>query len=174
MKKKSRGSNRSRGKAVSSKKTEQNTATHSRRHAMQDALEKAAKGLTLQSESDFPYLFFSLPAYNDGALTKDAFLQAFGLSLGDIRDSSKQYIEERPLDDWFPSLEDIAEGHGTHNTNDPRVVAESKKYRHLETVLKKRLSDVKVFRIGEGYVNCFVAGIYGDSIAGLKSIAIET
>ncbi|MEP6952059.1 MAG: nuclease A inhibitor family protein [Ginsengibacter sp.] len=148
-----------------------------------EELETAAAGLLNTSESDFPYKFFSLSQHDTRGdtgvvkLTGLGFLVAIGIS-EELIDQYKlpvdQLIEERTLDGFFPSIEDIAGFYGT-DTNDPKVIAESKRFRKLEALLKKRLHEVKVFRVGQVEIRCYIAGFakHGN-IAGLVTTAIET
>ena len=68
-------------------------------------------------------------------------------------------IEERRLDGFFPTDDD----------------AESKRFRKLEAASGKRLRGVKVLRVGQVEIRCYIAGLdeHGD-IAGLVTTAIET
>ena len=142
-----------------------------------EALEKAAKGLRYTSESDYPYQFFTLPAEGDDDLTPQGFLNRIGLSqelIDELNLPLERLVEERAFDDFFPSADDLAGYHGT-DTSDPEVVAESKRYRKLEAVLRKRLRGVKVLRVGQVEIRCYVAGLDARGyIAGLVTTAVET
>jgi hypothetical protein len=136
--------------------------------SLNQELEKAGAGLLHMSESDYPFRFFTLPPVDDDVpgLTAAEFLHRLGLT--------EQPIEERPLAGFFPSLDRLAEASGT-SRKDPAVVAESKRWRNLEAVLRKCLRDVKVFRIGRVDIRCFVAGLDAKgNVAGLVTTAIET
>jgi hypothetical protein len=144
-------------------------------------LEKAAAGLMQRSENDYPYRFFtlippSLPP-DDGKLTSVAFLSSIGLSqeiIDEFKVPMDEWIEERPLDNFFPGIEDIAGYYGLE-TNNKKVVAEWRRYRSLEKVIQKRLRDVKVFRVGKIDVRCYIAGLTKEgNIAGLVTTSIET
>lgn len=140
-------------------------------------LEKAANGLSQTSESDYPYRFFTLPVLDDDDLTIDGFLRSLGLSQQFVDDISlpvDKLIEERKLEDFFPTIEDLAAYQGT-DTKDPEVIALSKRYRKLESVLRKHLGEVKVFRVGSISIRCFIVGRdkNGD-FAGLQTSVVET
>jgi molybdopterin-biosynthesis enzyme MoeA-like protein len=83
-------------------------------------------------------------------------------------------VEERTFDDFLPTNDDLARHYVTDVTA-PEVVAESKRFRKLEAVLKKRLRGVKVLRVGQVEIRCYIAGLdeHGD-IAGLVTTAVET
>jgi hypothetical protein len=146
-----------------------------------EELETAASGLLNTSESDFPYKFFSLSQRDlrgdIDKLTALNFLGGIGIS-EELIDQFKlpvdQLIEERTLDGFFPSIDDIAGFYGT-DTNDPKVIAESQRFRKLEALLRKRLHEVKVFRVGQVEIRCYIAGFakHGN-IAGLVTTSIET
>ena len=153
-----------------------NAKKGARSNSIQDQLEKAAKGLTYSSESDFPYLFFSLPAWGITELTEADFLSVLGLSstfIEEIRVPRKKFIEEKPINGFFPSLADLADYYGT-TTSDPKVIAESKRFRELEAILKRRLKSVKVFRVGDIETHYYVTGIHKNNAVGLVTVAIET
>jgi len=88
------------------------------------------------------------------------FLNGIGLSqelIDEFKIPVDQLIEERALDNFFPTIDDIAGYYGT-DIKDRKVIAESKRYRKLEALLKKRLEDVKVFRVGKVEIRCYIAG----------------
>ncbi len=144
-------------------------------------LEKASSGLFHISESDSPYAFFTLRQRNmrleADKLSVIEFISGIGLSeelINEFKISLDQLVEERSLDNFFPSIDDIASFYGAA-TSDPKVVLESKRYRKLEIVLRKRLQDVKVFRVGKVEIRCYIAGfVKHGNIAGLVTTAIET
>ena len=170
---------RSRGKALkrSSSKKGSASAPRGRISGLRDELEKAAAGLSYTSESDYPFRFFALPTENDTDLTPQGFLNRIGFSqqfIDEVNLPIDRLIEEKTLDDFFPTDDDLANYHGT-NASAPEVVAESKQFRKLETVLRKRLRGVKVLRVGQVDIRCYIAGLdeHGN-IAGLVTTAIET
>ena len=142
-----------------------------------EELEKAAEGLYYMSESDYPYQFFTLPAESDDDLTPEGFLSRLGMTQAVIDEHNlplDRLVEEWAFDGFFPTDDDLARYHGT-DTNDPEVVAESKQYRKLEAALRKRLRGLKVLRVGQVQVRCYVAGLDERGyLAGLVTTAIET
>src|SRR5262245_17966467 len=170
--------NRRSGKVLkrgSSKK--RSTSAPRGRISLRDELEKAAAGLSYTSESDYPFRFFTLPAESDADLTPPGFLIRIGVSqqfIDEVNLPIDRLVEEKPFDDFFPTVEDLANHYGTDATA-PEVVAESKRFRKLEAVLRKRLRGVKVLRVGQVEIRCYIAGLdeHGD-IAGLVTTAVET
>jgi len=147
------------------------------RISLRDELEKAVAGLSYTSESDYPFRFFALPAESDADLTPRGFLNRIGVSqqfIDEVNLPIDRLIEERTFDDFFPTDDDLASHYGTDATA-PEVVAESKRFRKLEAVLRKRLRGVKVLRVGQVEMRCYIAGLdeHGD-IAGLVTTAVET
>ena len=144
-------------------------------------LEKASDGLLHISEGDHYYSFFTFYQGDfgepDGKLTREWFLSGFGISKEQIevlKIPLDKIIEEISLDDFLPDINTLAEYNGS-DISDPEVKAEAKKYKKLKTLLRKRLKDVKVFRVGKVEVRCYIAGVAEDgSIAGLVTTAIET
>lgn len=127
-------------------------------------LENAASGLDHISEMDCPYQFFTLPAGNrlsETGLTTLEFLRRIGLSevfiVNELEMSIDQFIEVRKFEEFFPTIEELAERDGT-DTNDPNAASMSKRYRKLEEIFKKYLHDLKVFRIGKVEIQCFITG----------------
>lgn len=147
-----------------------------------EQLEQAAKGLYHVSESDYPYRFFTLPAASEPAERKDDLTaQGFLIRLGISQQFTDEFnvpidvlATEKTLEDFFPSRETLAGYQGT-DVNDPKVVSEWKQYQKLQALLKKRLRDVKVIRVGTVEIRCYIAGLdrYGN-IAGLLTTCIET
>jgi len=120
-------------------------------------LERAAAGLLHPSESDFPYRFFSLPTEGESDLTPQGFIIRLGVSqqfIDDVNIPIEKLAEERELGGFFP---------------------ESKRFQRLEAILRQRLRGVKVLRVGQVEIRCYVAGFdeHGD-IAGLVTTSIET
>lgn len=52
---------------------------------------------------------------------------------------------------------------------------ECKCYRELVDLIKTHLTDIKIYRVGETEVNCYILGqTESGSVAGLSTISIET
>lgn len=149
----------------------------SKSDSLREELEKAADGLEYISESDSPFQFFTLPAEGEQDLTPEGFLNRLGISQAVIDEFSlpvERLIEERRLENFFPSAEDLAAGDGV-DPSDSEVAAEAKKYRELEALLKKRLRGLKVLCVGQVEIRCYIVGLdeHGN-LAGLVTLAIET
>lgn len=144
---------------------------------LREELEKAAEGLSFSSESDYAFQFFTLPVWDNAAFTPEGFLSSLGISQMLIDELSlpiDRVIEERAFADFLPSADDLAAGEGV-DTSDPTIVAESNRYRQLEAALRKQLRDLKVFRVGQVEIRCFIAGLDENGhIAGLVTTAVET
>lgn len=142
-----------------------------------EELEKAAEGLRHTSESDYPFKFFTLPAEGEDDLTPQGFLSRLGVTqmvIDEFNLPLDRLVEERAVDGFFPSADELADYHGT-DTNDPEVVAESKQYRKLEAMLRKRLRGLKVLRVGQVEIRCYVVGLDKRGyLAGLVTTAVET
>ena len=146
-----------------------------------DQLEKASAGLLNTSESDFPYKFFSFSRRDlfnaTDKFSATEFLSGIGISeelTAELQLPVDKLIEVRPLDNFFPSIDTIAGFYGT-TTSDPKVIAESRRFRKLEALLRKKLTDVNVFRVGQVEIRCYIAGfVKSGSIAGLVTTSIET
>jgi len=169
---------RSGGKAFKRSSSKKGRASPPRgRISLREELEKAAAGLSYTSESDYPFRFFTLPAENETDLTPQGFLYRIGVSqqfIDEVNLPIERLVEEGKLDGFFPTDDDLAEHYGI-DASDPKIVSESKRFRKLEAVLRKRLRGVKVLRVGQVEIRCYIAGLaeQGD-IAGLVTTAIET
>ncbi len=145
--------------------------------SLREELEEAAAGLLHLSESDYPYRFFTLPAESERDLTPEGFLNRLGISQQLLREfevSADRIIEERPLDDFFPSEEALMERSGL-DVSDPKVASEREKTRRLKEVLQKRLRGLTVFRVGRVEIRCYIVGLDEQgNLAGLVTTAIET
>jgi hypothetical protein len=144
--------------------------------SLRDELEEAAAGLSHYSESDYPYQFFTLPSAGESDLTAEGFIMRLGISQQFIDEFSvpvDKLIEERALDD-FLQTEDWAAPSGDDQSG-PESAAEFARTRRLKEVLKKRLRGVKVFRVGQVDIRCYIAGLdEQNNIVGLVTTAIET
>jgi hypothetical protein len=145
--------------------------------SLREELERAAAGLSHMSESDYPFQFFTLPAESENDLTPEGFLYRLGVSqqfIDEFNVPTDKLIEEWTLDDFFPNQDDLSERHGT-DADDPQVVSEWERIQRLKEVLERRLRGVKVFRVGQVEIRCYIAGLDEQgNIAGLVTTAIET
>jgi Nuclease A inhibitor-like protein len=171
-----RGSGASKSVSGGSKKAGAR-APKARPSTLGEELEEAAKDLRHQSESDYPYQFFTLPAEGEADLNPQGFLIRLGLSqqlIDELNLPLDRVVEERAFDGFFPGADELADHYGA-DASAPEVAAESKRYRKLEATLKKRLRGLKVLRVGQVEIRCYVAGLDERGyIAGLVTTAIET
>ena len=149
----------------------------SKSDTLREELEKAADGLDYASESFNPFQFFTLPAEGENDLTPEGFLSHLGISQAVIDEFNlpvERLIEERPLENFFPSAGDLADRDGKE-TSDPEVMAQAKKYRELEASLKKRLRGLKALCVGQVEIRCYLVGLDERGyLAGLVTLAVET
>jgi nuclease A inhibitor-like protein len=169
---------RASGKAASKgKRGGANQAVKRQAPSLRQELEQAAADMAYISESDRPFQFFTLPGEGEGDLSAEGFLLRLGVSQQFIDDFGvpvAKLIEERTVEDFLPSDDDLAERAGGE-ANDPQLIAEQKRYRNLKAVLQKRLRGVKVFRVGTVEIRCYIAGLDQDgNLSGLVTTAIET
>ena len=124
------------------------------------ALEVASKGLLYSSESDEPFTVFKWKAEDE--LTKEMVLKR-------ARKAAKTPVEEVSLQDFFADLTEEQDWHGDEEK------AAVQRYKKLQEVIQKTLSDAKVFKVGQRKLSVFLVGKTdeGDWV-GLKTTAVET
>ena len=122
-------------------------------------LKEATEGLLWLSESDYPWEV----VYLEGASNlKSQLLEISNLD-------ADTTIETKELNDFFRQATTEKDWY------DDAEKAECQSYRELVEVLQYNLNDIKVYRLGETEVNCYVLGkTQSDAIAGLFTIAVET
>lgn len=122
---------------------------------MNQEIVKAAEGLLFISESESPMEYITLPS--------DKNLLGQLRSLSTHKDGK---VETQTLPYFFRNMTRDLEG------SDPAV---TEKFRQLQQVLERNLTDLHVYRIGEVQVDAFIIGKLPDgSYAGLKTHLIET
>ncbi len=130
-------------------------------NAAVEALKRASKGLTYESETDAPFEVFT---WKGG---KDVLSKKKVLELG--KHDAGAAVEEESLDDFFGDLTKQEDWHG------PEEKAAAKKYQSLLKAVRDNLSDAKVFKVGETEKAVYVVGKTKDgNWAGLKTKAVET
>jgi hypothetical protein len=125
---------------------------------------EAAVGLVYSSESDRPFVPFSLPASAAPPWPPEprAFARMVGAQGGDP-------VVEQSLDAFFRRHIELVE------PADEAAWRLLPRYDALKRLLETELSDVRVFRIGRVQVHCFIVGRDVDChILGLTTVAIET
>lgn len=125
-------------------------------------LEKAAKGLLFPSESDYPFTVLLWPGEGRKAPTALKLLSL--LQREDVSES-----EEQDFDYFFRNVTRYQDWHA------PEKRQEIDRFKHLANLIKTNLTDVKVFRLGQVEIDCYIVGRTksGDLVA-LKTTVIET
>ena len=124
-----------------------------------DRLKQASQGLLWQSESDYPFETVYWENVDD--------IKSKLLELTDCTSETK--IEVRELDKFF------SQATAEEDWYNDEEMAECKRYRELVHLLKTHLTDIKVYRVGEVEVNCYILGqTESGSVAGLSTISVET
>jgi hypothetical protein len=123
-------------------------------------LKRATKGLLYTSESDEPFRTFTWKG--EGTLTAEKLLQL-------AKHEAGEKVEEISLDDFFGDLTEEQDWHGDEEKETVQ------KYKKLREAIEGRLSDVKVFRVGEPNIDIYIVGKTdtGDW-AGVQTKAVET
>ncbi len=145
-------------------------------------LERAARDLTYTSESDYPFVwFFQFVARTQAAapiadLEDDPFLpdsssralsvQEFGALL---EVPPAEQVDVVSLDAFFARhIEKV-------DPADSAAVALVPRYVVLRETLRRTLTGVQVFRVGQVVIRCYLVGLDSDgNLAGLTTTAIET
>lgn len=123
-----------------------------------DQLKSASESLLWLSESDYPFEVIYWENVDD---IKSKLLE--------VTDCSDKKIEVRELDRFFKRA---TEEEDWYNNEE---MAECKRYQELVKLLQNHLKDIKVYRVGEVEVNCYILGkTESNAIAGLSTISVET
>lgn len=131
--------------------------------ALRRSLEEAAAGLVYSSEGDHPFefVFVSLSA-EDARLTAEAVAALLGAP-------PHAAVREVELDDFFSHHIE------TSDPYDVRAQQIRPRYERLKTLLRESLRVVRVVRVGETSVRCYVVGRdTNGNLAGLATTAVET
>ena len=123
-------------------------------------LKEATKGLLFMSESDYPFEIIHWDKTQE--ITPD-FLRK------EAKKSANDPVEERSVDEFFKQAASMQDWHG----NDEKVTAQQ--YQALVKLLKERLTDLKVYRVGSVNLTVFIVGKdqAGDWV-GLSTQVVET
>ncbi|HEX5726403.1 MAG TPA: nuclease A inhibitor family protein [Longimicrobiaceae bacterium] len=126
-------------------------------------LGEAAEGLVYSSETDRPFEPFFLAG---GGARWPVGAPEFAALLGKPPGAR---VEERSLDRF------LARHLETSDPYDTRAQQVRPRYEALKALLLARLREVRVFRLGEIEVRCYVVGGDGrGNLAGLSTVAVET
>ena len=134
---------------------------HHEPSAIRAELESAVEGLVYSSEGDHPFEVITLGEAPE-VLDAGTFATAIGVS-----DSSR--VREQSLDRFLANHIDASDPW------DERAQQVRPRYERLKATLRAALPDVRVFRVGEIRIDCYVIGRDADGmLTGLRTLAIET
>jgi hypothetical protein len=123
-------------------------------------LDGAVEGLFYISETDSPFYFFQLREEK----TIDTETIRKNLKL----DSSIS-IEERTFEEFFSRLTEEKEWFGERE----KKIAEE--FLNLKLILEKKLTNIKVFRIGRIQIDVYIAGLDSENrLTGIRTKSVET
>jgi hypothetical protein len=124
-------------------------------------LTTAAEGLRYVSEADHPFDFVSYPNAPADALTPQRVAEIVG--------KPGAPVEEVPLERFFAGMIESAD------PADAATQALVPRFRALRELLRRRMPDVRVFRVGQVEMECYLLGtVQSGGVAGLHTQALET
>lgn len=122
-------------------------------------LSQASEGLLWQSESDYPFQTVEMKDVGD--------IKSKLLELTDC--PADTAVEVKKLDSFFSQATQEKDWY-----NDEEMLM-CKRYQALVNLLKTHFTNIKVYRVGETCVNCYILGkTKSGAIAGLSTISVET
>ena len=125
------------------------------------ALKAATDGLLYASETDSPFELVHWPRKSP-TLTGSGLVSLIGKK-PNVR------VEEVGLEKFF---QDLIQDQDWHDDHDKKIV---ERYRNLLAVLKKQLTDAKVFKVGKVQIDIYIVGRTSDGEwVGTKTSAVET
>jgi hypothetical protein len=124
-------------------------------------LAAASNGLLMPSESDVAFTPFRWPGAATRRLTNGRLLRL-------TAHAPDTPVEVVDLEYFFRN---VAYHQSWH---DPQQAMDVMKFRHLVRVLQRRLTDVRVYRVGTIRIDVYIVGRCGRSLAGLSTTLIET
>jgi hypothetical protein len=127
-----------------------------------ETLSKAINGLFYQTELDYPFEVFIWENTKETPIDKTEILKR-------TKGSPEDNIEEFDFNHLFstPTMEQ-----DWHTSEDKERVA---RFRNLVKVLKKNLTDMKVFRRGRIYIDVYITGkAPSGNIAGISTKQMQT
>jgi hypothetical protein len=126
------------------------------------ALKNTSEGLLYMSESDYPFEVFLWSNQAKEDFTTDKLLQQIGCP----RDTPVELVD---IDDFFDNPTSEKDWHDEAEKETVR------KYRHLVEVLKRNLTDIKVYRVGEIEIDVYIVGkTQSGDLALMTTKVIET
>lgn len=125
-------------------------------------LEKATKGLMYMSESDYPLEPFVWEGQEKESLSAKALLKR-------IKRPPSTPVETVELEEFLGAQAKEQDWHDDQERKD------AKRFQELIKMLKKRLKDIQVFKVGKRNLDVYVVGKTEDGdLAGLATKAVET
>ena len=127
------------------------------------SLREAASGLLYTSEGDYPFDDVSVPG---GAKTWPVDAEQF-VSLMQLPPAA--HVSTQSIDQFFARHIERAD------PADASMQAMRPRYEKLRDVVKSTLHDVRVFRVGDVEIRCFVVGSDGSgNLCGIATTSVET
>lgn len=127
-----------------------------------DSIARACNGLVVTSETDAPVVAVEFRVPLGSLLTAQDVLRLVG------RDVETR-IEEQSLREFFEPLGRRRDWH------DGRDAEMARRFRRLERILQRRLTDARVFRIGDRSIDVCLLGRARDGrIVGVQTSVVET
>jgi hypothetical protein len=117
-------------------------------------LRQVTENLLWMSEADYPFSII----YWENVDIREKLLEGKENKKIEVRELDKFFSRDTQEKDWYNQEEK----------------AECKRYQELVKLLKTNLSEVKVYRIGEVEVDCYILGKTEDAIVGLSTVSVET
>ncbi|MVN22969.1 nuclease A inhibitor family protein [Mucilaginibacter arboris] len=125
--------------------------------SLQSNLERAANGLVMMSESEYPFDYISS---EETALSPALALKLTGKPEGTL-------ITTTTLDYLLRNLTDPSSGSVSS--------AEAEQYQQMAAALKDSLKELTVYRVGDVQVDVLILGLTaGGKVAGMRTKLIET
>ena len=128
---------------------------------LRSRLEAASEGLVYGSESDYPFTFFAVPGVH-GFDSPAEFARLVGAPPElRVRETSWDHFVAWPLSGGDPV--------------DPSSGQTAASFGRLDSELRALLKNLRVIRIGEVQIYCFIVGDDGrGNLGGLMTMAVET
>jgi Nuclease A inhibitor-like protein len=123
-------------------------------------LDDAVEGLFYISETDSPFYFFQ---WGEVKTVETETIRE------NLKLESSISIEERTFEEFFSRLTEEKEWFGER---EKKIVEE---FLNLKFILEKKLTNIKVFRIGRIQIDVYIAGLDSENrLTGIKTKSVET
>ena len=131
-------------------------------NTLQQTLSQAAEGLLFPSESDYPLTFFEWTSYRGQRLLSRTVRRL-------LNEPPDTPVERKSLEAFFRPVTKIQDWFGEEEK------ANAKKFVALEELLRARLQNLVVFRLGKIEIRVYIVGKTPEGHwAGLSTTVIET